>query len=594
MAKNTCNFLLAMLLFVAVAQPAFGQVPQLHETPKDSNIILPPAWAFGVLYGGYTNQVQTIQRVKEIKKHGYPIDAYWIDSWFWSFNNKGEGPAKYLDFKGDNEAYPSRKKMWRKLQQDGVKGGFWIWDCILKTGNEEAFEIFLKSGYFSSVTNNKNSWHNAGTSTAMFQADASHPGTPTGNIDFQNPAAVNYFKQRVKPFFDEGADFIKLDRTSAIPTCKAMFEMSQEFGKETKGRGFLLSHTGGMENETYKRYPAKWTDDTRSDWTVDSPRIKFDSWVPKVALKENIEMYTDTAKKSSRIPFLTNDLGGFDMGKTKMPEEELYIRWLQFSLMLPITEVFSQPENPTANLAWKYSEKADQLFKEYARQKMEMFPFFYSYAHLQRLLGKPTLQTLSPHKHQYMLGNEILVAPVHIKNARTVEMFFPAGEWIDFYSGERVQGNRSLTVSAPLEQIPMYIKAGSIIPMRPYAGSIEKGSNKKLLLHIFPGKDNAHFSLIEDDGTSNDYLAGGYAHTKIEMKNFRAGYQILIHPVSGQYKGMKMKRTWTILFHSLQAPSSVFYKGKSLAWVYNAATNVIIIPTRKLSVKSMQQIEINF
>ena len=359
--------ILVFYLFAVCALPAYSQKTTNHKNDhpvvSDTNLVLPPSWAFGVLYGAYTNQQQTINRIEEIKKHDYPIDAYWIDSWFWSYADKGKGPKKFIDFVADTISYPNRKNMWKFMHDNDIKGGFWTWDCIEQTGNEKAFEQFKDKGYFSKIFINNNSWHNNSTSTAMFEKGNKNAGTPTGNIDFDNPKAVAFFKQKMKPFFDEGADFIKLDRTDNINTCKAMFEMSQEFGTETKGRGFLLSHSGGTDNETYKKYPAKWTDDTRSDWTVEKPTIEFNPWVPHVAFKENIAMYTDPEKATSRIPFLTNDLGGFDMGKTDKPDEELYIRWLQFSMFCPITEVFSQPENPTSNLAWKYSGRADSIFR---------------------------------------------------------------------------------------------------------------------------------------------------------------------------------------------------------------------------------------
>ena len=91
------------------------------------------------------------------------------------------------------------------------------------------------------------------------------------------------------------------------------------FGRETKGRGFLLAHSFGTDNEEYNRYPAKWTDDTRSDWTIEKPIVKFADWTPPVAFKENITMFTDPAKASSKIPFLANDLGGFAVGNASKP-----------------------------------------------------------------------------------------------------------------------------------------------------------------------------------------------------------------------------------------------------------------------------------
>ncbi len=425
--KSKLQIVVFYLFTVCVCLPAYSQVKNSDEqfAVADTNLVLPPSWAFGVLYGGYTNQQETIDRVKEIKNHDYPIDAYWIDSWFWSYADKGRGPKKFIDFIADTTSYPNRKAMWSFLQQNGIKGGFWIWDCIEKTGNEEAFKEFKDKGYFSKIFINNDSWHNNSTSTAMFEKGKKHSGTPTGNIDFDNPNAVAFFKQKMKHFFDEGADFIKLDRTDKINTCKAMFEMSQEFGKETKGRGFMLSHSGGTDNDAYERYPGKWTDDTRSDWTIEKPTVKFNPWVPHVAFKENIAMYTDPQKSTSKIPFLTNDMGGFDMGKTDKPSEELYIRWLQFSMFCPITEVFSQPENPTSNLAWKYSARADSIFRFYSHLRMQLFPYIYSAAELRRIKGNPIIGKIPGHLYEFTLGPELLVAPVYEQGATSRKVFLP-------------------------------------------------------------------------------------------------------------------------------------------------------------------------
>lgn len=529
----------------------------------DTNIILPPSWAFGILYGGYTDQKETIKRVDEIISHNYPIDAYWIDSWFWDYQNHGMGPDKFMDFVGDTISYPNRKLMWDYLEKNNIKGGFWVWDCIFETGNEEAFNDFKEKGYFKNIYLEKGSWHNKSTTTAMYEAHEGHKGTICGNIDFNNPEAVAYFKKRMKHFFDEGADFLKLDRNSHIEICKGMFELTQEFGKETKGRGFIMSHTGGLERDEFKRYPTKWTDDTRADWSLDKPTKEFYSWVPKVALKENIEMYTDPNKGTSKIPFLTQDLGGFEKGKGKELDEELYIRWMQFALFCPIVEVFTQPENPTYNLPYLRSSRADSIFRSYSHLRMKLFPYIYSNAHRSRWEGIAMVRPTKYSIHDFTLGDNLLFTPIFEKGATTREVTFPDGIWFDYNTLKEYKGNDSYTVNAPLEEIPIFVKAGSIIPMREYARSIEMGNNDILTLHIYPGKDNS-FTLIEDDGTSNDYLQGIYAKTEINLKMKDNGFTVEVSPIKGFYEDMKNQRSWRICIHNSKTVKSIKCNDKLL------------------------------
>ncbi|WP_338359581.1 TIM-barrel domain-containing protein, partial [Yeosuana marina] len=108
----------------------------------DSSVILPPSWAFGYIYGAYTNQEQSVALINNIIEHDYPIDAFWIDSWIWDWQNEGKGPDKYIDFVGDTISYPNRKEFWSFMEEKNIKSGMWVWDCILKTGNEEAYEDF--------------------------------------------------------------------------------------------------------------------------------------------------------------------------------------------------------------------------------------------------------------------------------------------------------------------------------------------------------------------------------------------------------------------------------------------------------------------
>ena len=551
-------------------------MPDEVAEKADTNVIIPPAWAFGMLYGGYTDQEGTIERIKAIQAHDYPIDAYWIDSWFWSYADSGAGPAGYLNFTGDSAGYPDRKGMWSWMEKNNIKGGFWVWDAIQETGNEEDFNDFKEKGYFSGVYLNRNPWHNKGTTTAMFSEDKDHPGTLCGNINFDNPRAVSYFKERLKPFFEEGADFIKLDRTDRISVCKAMYELTASEGKESRGRGLILSHSAGTESPEYKRYPLKWTDDTRSDWTVEDPLIRFDPWVPEVALKENIAMYTNPASRTSGIPFLTNDLGGFDMGKTEKPEEELYIRWMQFSMFCPVTEVFSQPENPTSNLAWNYSPFADSLFREYSHMRMKLFPYLYSYAHISRLKGINMVTPIPGHLYEYYLGNEIFVAPVYEKGSKKRSVHLPEGRWVSYWTGEQLEGGREHILDAPLELIPLLVRQGAIIPERPYCSSIEQGSNDTLTLNVYPGADYS-FTLIEDDGLSNDYQKGNVATTEITSRMIAEGFIITVNPVQGSYAGMTSDRSWNLKIHSDRVPRSVRVNRKQLPFEYDPVKKMTYI-----------------
>ncbi|MEQ8170182.1 MAG: TIM-barrel domain-containing protein, partial [Candidatus Eremiobacterota bacterium] len=312
------NFFLEKILLSNNSYLPYGIGPEQTITGVnfkegfDEMIIIPPAWAFGVLYGGYTDQKETLEIVDRLIREDYPVDAYWIDSWFWNFKNKGSGPDGYISFIEDKTAFPDLEEMWSYFQKRNVKSGIWIWDCILRNGNEDVYENFKKRGFFSKTYIEKGKWHNK------------IGNTECGNIDFQNSEAVIYWKQMIKPFFDRGLDFLKLDRTSEIPYCKAAFEATGELGKETGGRGFILAHLHTTYDSRYKLYPAKWTGDAKICWS--QPNYPDLSVYAMGGLKENIGMVSDCKRSTYDIPFLTHDCGGYNYFGSKDFSDELYAR----------------------------------------------------------------------------------------------------------------------------------------------------------------------------------------------------------------------------------------------------------------------------
>jgi hypothetical protein len=550
------------------------------ETGERNRIILPPGWVFGVLYGGYTNQQQTLEVVDSLISGGFPIDAYWIDSYFWDFN-LGKGPKGYLDFTGDTTAFPDVGKLWGAFEERKIKSGIWIWDQILETGNEAVYQDFLRRGFFSTTFLNKNGWHNATKNTM------------TGVIDFSNPDAVEYWKMKMKPFFDRGLDFLKLDNSSAMDYCRAAFTATQELGKETLGRGFILAHlhtTGAYE---HKRYPTKWTGDAKIAWT--QPDYPDMSVYAMGGLKENIYMVSDPRRSTYEVPFLSHDAGGYDYFGSKDQSEELYTRWIQFSSMNSVMMFFSQSSNPTRNHPYRYSEQVQQNFRKYTHLRMQLFPYIYTYAIQTHLTGKKMIRGDAKHELQYLLGDEILVAPVYEKGATSRKLYLPEGEWIDIEDKKIYEGDREVILDAPVEKLPLLFRVGAIIPMRNYARAVELGSNDTLILEIYPSGKLTSFDLLEDDGLSNDYLKGEIASTTYSVRKTGDKVDFTIHPVSGSYNGMKAERVYLLHFNGTSKPKWIRLNGKK--YLHRATYHPdqqcteIVLPVKKTD---LQQVVLNY
>lgn len=520
---------------------------------QEQEIILPPFWAFGVLYGAYTNQQETEKRVNTLIEGDYPIDAYWIDSWFWDYTRNGDGPGGYMSFEQDKKAYPNPEKMWKMMGDRGIRSGIWMWNTILKKENEEVYADFENRGFFKETYLNTDGWHNEGSNSM------------TGDVDFSNPEAVEYWKSKLKPYFDQGLDFMKIDRRSDIPFTKAAFEASQEMGKQTEGRGFVMAHVHSTYDPRFKLYPTKWTGDAKIAWT--QPMYPNMFRYAMGAFKENVDMVSDPHQVAYEVPFMGHDAGGYNFfGETRV-DEELYIRWTQFAAFSPIMMVFTTASNPTSNMPFKYSITAQRSFRKHTRLRHQLFPYIYTYALRTREAPRRRL-IIGDHSKpgQYLFGENMLVAPVTQPGQETKEIWLPTGsEWIDFWSGEQQEGGVWIEQKLQLEHLPLFVKKGAIIPMKPYTQTLDREGRYDIELHYWASEEESRFTQFLDDGNSNEYLESGFAKVKYEAGAEDEIQTVTIYAAEGSFSKQPKVRNIQVYVHHLPGIKKVWVNGKEIS-----------------------------
>lgn len=277
------------------------------------------------------------------------------------------------------------------------------------------------------------------------------------------------------------------------------------------------------------------------------------------------------------MPNWTMDIGGFtpedhyryngdvvvghysEMAEQYQQEwQELNMRWFQFGAFVPLFRSHGQnPFREVFNLAGEGSEVYNALVST-IELRYRLMPYIYSQAgdmfHKDGTLMRglvmdfPEDEIAQDIDDAYMFGPAILVNPVYEYKARERDVYLPAGvSWYDFYSGETYQGGQTITASAPLTQMPLYVKAGSIIPTGEAIQYVYDKPDGAYTLNVFTGADG-EFELYHDDGKSYDYEDGAYSYTRIEYDDSEG--KLTIGKREGQFDNMVTSRTWHVRFIS--------------------------------------------
>src|SRR3954447_8558270 len=302
------------------------------------------------------------------------------------------------------------------------------------------------------------------------------------------------------------------------------------------------------------------------------------------------EVKMSAAEGAIGEPYVSHDIGSF---KGKHLPDDLYARWVQFGAFQPILRLHSDHGD---RLPWEYgagqAPAADAL-----RLREALLPYTYTLAHRSVTTGIPMVRALYldypnlaaayDHPGEYLYGRDMLVAPVTTPGqVATQDVWFPPGRWIDYFTGATFDGPTTATMKVPLGRVPVFVKAGGIVPEQPQMSHVGAQPASPLTLKAYSGASGS-FSLYSDAGEGFGYQHGEYAETPISYQEGRAASHLTIGADHGHYPGQLARRAYDIALVDLTQPYGVTVGHQRLphvgagdtgpGWSYDAATATVHI-----------------
>jgi alpha-D-xyloside xylohydrolase len=263
----------------------------------------------------------------------------------------------------------------------------------------------------------------------------------------------------------------------------------------------------------------------------------------------------------SGIPYWNTDIGGF--GGVKDPAapayRELFSRWFEFGSFCPMFRVHGDAPADGTGMGkeyWNFDDATRKLWRTYVDLRYRLMPYTYSVAWQVTSAGstimRPLVMDFADDKSaldvgdQYLFGPAIMVNPVTERGATSRKVYLPGkGTWYDFWTGKTQTGGKSIDADAPVETLPLFIRAGSIIPMGPLVQYVGEKPADPIELRIYRGADGT-FTLYEDEGDSYRYEKGARATIPITWND--ATQTLTLGERSGQFPGMLKDRTFDVIF----------------------------------------------
>ena len=563
--------------------PEFDQI--VHELRAlTGQVPMLPQWAYGYIQSKerYTSQSELLEIVREYRARELPLDGIVLDWKSWTGDLWGQ---KSLD----PDRFPNPDQMTEDLHALHAHLMVSIWP-IMKPGGDDWQEL-----------------HDHGFLLGN-----------QANYDAFNPAArACYWQQANRGLFSHGIDAwwcdcsepFEADWKGAIkPEPEERLRVNTEEAKRYLDpeliNAYSLLHSEGIYkgqrevteakrviNLTRSAYPGQqryatitWSGDVVATW---------DTLRRQIADGLNFCV--------TGMPYWTTDIGAFfvkrksdlwfwagdyDAGIEDQGYRELYVRWFQFAAFLPM---FRAHGTDAPREIWRFGEPGDLMYDalvKFLQLRYRLLPYIYSLAGWSTHQAYTMLRALPfDFRHdpavydvadQFMFGSALLVCPVtspmyYMRDSvpladtrQTRSVYLPDGtDWYDFWTDQRYQGGQTIEASATLDVIPLYVRAGSIIPLGPRRQHVDDQLDAPIELHIYPGCDG-YFLLYEDEGDSYRYEQGSFATIQIEWDN--DARRLTLDQRHGQYPGLPERREFRVVLHDVKSEERrVQYDGQRIS-----------------------------
>lgn len=510
--------------FFVIAGNNFDEIYSGYRLLTGATPMLPKAaYGFVQCKQRYITQEEMLNVAKGYRERHLPLDVLVLD-WF------------YYDTMGQLNFVPARfpdpSAMNKQLHDMGIRTMISVWPRFTK--QSRFYDKILKNGWFEHLAD--------GTPTNGLPYDRAG-----SDIDTSNPEAAKWYWGIIRDnILSKGFDSLWMDETEPdLPPNGSYFHAGpgteyfniyplmhtgaiyDGFRRDIKHRALILSrdaYLGSQRNGTMV-----WSSDIFPTWDAYKRQIPtgLDFTASGMAYWTNDVggwQYLPAVHHPAHPPLLDpsdarDNVGGYD------DYPELYTRWFEYGTFLPIMRTHGSRKY---NEVWSYGKQAEPILEKYLKLRYELMPYIYSLGYGTYKTGAPFMRALfmdfpndpkvATIGDEYMFGPAFLVAPVTEQGTTTKDVYLPAGtDWYNYWTNERVHGGQTIKTDAPIDVIPLFVRAGSIIPL---GTPIESTSQEQKIAKIvvYPGAD-ADFTLYSDDGTTYAYEKGDFKITRLHWDN---------------------------------------------------------------------------
>jgi alpha-glucosidase len=485
---------------------------------------VPPRWTFGYLQSqwGWKDRAYLDDTLAHFRRDRLPVDAFIVDfEWYTTkpdYTVKPAGDPDFVDFDWNPALFPEPPKQMAGFAAQGLH---LIGIRKPRVGNQATVAMARARNW-------------------LLPLNPLDPNPDVGirsrNLDYSLPEVRTWWDDQNRKFLEAGMAAFWNDEGESTYVEYSYWNLAEIalFDQVRPGERFWSlnrSFIPGMQ----RLGAAVWTGDIAAKWKV----LQI---TPGQLLSYSL----------SGMPYSTCDIGGFSLNTTL----ELLTRWMEAGVFFPLMRSHSENKSQ-AHFPWLYGPEAEAAMRGALDLRYRLIPYYYSLSHANSITAAPLMRPLAMEfpddaqvsglTDEWLMGKGLLAAPI-LNRGGARNVYLPKDRWFDFGTTHMTEGPQTLKVREALDAIPIYVRAGTLLPLGPVLQYTGQPTDAPLEMQIYPGRD-ATFDFVEDDGKTRDYQKGVERITHFFWNDQT---QTVSWKVTGAYRGKNVFHTVRAILFSPQ------------------------------------------